>query len=287
MPRVDRIWPGLLFLCGALTGCSGWVIPIPVPHTGAPAKESRTNLDAQTPDTLTAGQTTRTQVLLMLGEPDGRGPADGWFTYGSVTQRPGIHWVGPTYIGDWDVSRRLLVRFDPAGIVATVEYSTRDCTDAKHNCLEPSGADLLTVGEDRVMAAGEPVARYRHNYLEWWSSYRCELKARHDGGNGGYGDDLVVTHDAIFWLDRRDQRDAPLRWRMLPLQEIARVLPLQDDGAFEWIVLQRRDGSCFFFHVEMLADQTGFVRAQTLSWMIQSELSGPRPPQVAPSEATH
>jgi outer membrane protein assembly factor BamE (lipoprotein component of BamABCDE complex) len=121
---------------------------VPVQRAGTPAADSRADIDATTAPQIVAGHTTRTDVLLMLGEPDGRAANDRWFTYRTRVSRGGWHWaemeIGPGVVaampvGEWDTVRRLLVRFDDSGIVSSVEFREKNCTGCR-NVLDARGS---------------------------------------------------------------------------------------------------------------------------------------------------
>jgi hypothetical protein len=262
---------------------SGCAPPIPVVQAQGPMKSSRTNLDERTSSRIVPKQTTRMQTLLMLGEPDGRGPGDSWFSYGSMAQRGGVRVIWNTYAGDWDYSQRLLIRFDEQAVVSSVQFAQRNCTDAVHNCLEITGADVFAVDDSRVAASGRTLAHYDHDSVEWWSSPTCRLKDRPTGGEAGSGGALLITEHAIFWQDRRDGVSPGHPWRMLSFDEIQEVLPVADDGIWEWIGVRKRSGGCLFVHVNMFADPNGWSAAEQLRAMIVVYL--PAKP-AAPTETT-
>jgi len=119
------------------------MIPVPVPRTAGPVEGSRTNVDAQTSRQIVVGQATRTDVVALLGEPDGRALDDSWFTYGSLRRLGGIGWADSLRdYGDWNSSNRLVVRFDKGGVVSSTDFSERNCTASRHDCLDPAGSDL-------------------------------------------------------------------------------------------------------------------------------------------------
>ena len=80
------------------------------------------------PPYIVKGQTTRTHVLLTLGEPDLRAQDGAWFAYYEVGRRGGMHWAvfaafshaGAERIGNWDTETRLTINFDEKGLVADV-----------------------------------------------------------------------------------------------------------------------------------------------------------------------
>ena len=66
---------------------------LPVPRPAGPTRSSRIEVSAASLEQIVAGRTTRTEVLLLLGEPDGRADLDRWFTYGSRVLRGGVGWA--------------------------------------------------------------------------------------------------------------------------------------------------------------------------------------------------
>jgi len=80
------------------------------------------------PPYIVKGQTTRTHVLLTLGEPDLRAQDGAWFAYYEVGRRGGMHWAvfaafshaGAERIGNWDTETRLTINFDEKGLVSDV-----------------------------------------------------------------------------------------------------------------------------------------------------------------------
>jgi hypothetical protein len=282
IPDLGR-FSGLKTLLLAFALMSGCAPPIPVVQAKGPMKSSRTNLDERTSSRIVPKQTTRTQTLLMLGEPDGRGPDDSWFSYGSMAQRGGLRVIWYTYYGDWDSSQRLLIRFDEHDVVSSVQFVQRNCTDAMSNCLELTGADLFAVDDSRVAASGRLLAHYDNDVVEWWSSPTCRLKDRSRAVEAGNGNALRITEHAIFWQDRRDGISAGHPWRMLSFDEIQEVLPVADDGVWQWIGVRKRSGGCLFVHVSMFADPKGWYEAEQLRSTIVAYLS-PKP--AVPAEAT-
>jgi outer membrane protein assembly factor BamE (lipoprotein component of BamABCDE complex) len=122
-----RIFPLAASL--ALAGC-----PFPLPH-GYQAT-SRENVPAEPLDWLAAGVTTRTDVLLKLGEADGAAPDGSWLAYGSAYSHGGVVLVfaagsSAAAAGGESVEyRRLIISFDAAGVVTAVDFVTRDCWEA-------------------------------------------------------------------------------------------------------------------------------------------------------------
>src|SRR5271168_2510161 len=135
----------VVLCCGILHGCL--ILPIPVPRSSGPVAGSRAEVSKTLPEQVKAGETTRTDVLLLLGEPDGRGDLDRWFTYGSRVGRGGVGWellwmVGPGYGGtggtikldDWEKVRRATIQFNAAGVVSQVVFEEYHCPIGKGGC---------------------------------------------------------------------------------------------------------------------------------------------------------
>jgi outer membrane protein assembly factor BamE (lipoprotein component of BamABCDE complex) len=99
--------------------------------------------------------TTRRQVLLLLGEPDGRPTLDSRFIYQTVTKRAGVRWglfivtmanqTGFARLGDWHKSQRLIIDFNEHGIVTNVAVDSRNCSqDPEHIIGQPDCAQSST-----------------------------------------------------------------------------------------------------------------------------------------------
>jgi outer membrane protein assembly factor BamE (lipoprotein component of BamABCDE complex) len=130
-------------LCLSLGGC----IPFATPHLLD--SDSRGDVTTATQQRLEVGKTTRVDVLLALGAPDGRAADDDWFTYGSArTSEVGgflfllVDGIGVEHVNT-HVSR-LLVKFDSNGIVSSVELQQSECSGfmAAQGCLDLKGKEL-------------------------------------------------------------------------------------------------------------------------------------------------
>lgn len=94
---------------------------------------SRENVPAEPLDWITVGVTTRTDVLLKLGEADGAAPDGSWLAYGSAYSHGGLVLVfaaGSSAAAGGGQSveyRRLIISFDTTGLVTAIDFVTRDC----------------------------------------------------------------------------------------------------------------------------------------------------------------
>jgi outer membrane protein assembly factor BamE (lipoprotein component of BamABCDE complex) len=133
-----------------LTAC-----PIPLPR--GDTSDSRQNVGDVVPDFIIAGKTTRSDVLLALGEPDGITEHGERFTYTRRTREGGVMFVMAAGSSAGGVStetltyRRLIVTFDGSGIVTNAHSEQVSCTERElmmgqgirsTPCVSASGHDL-------------------------------------------------------------------------------------------------------------------------------------------------
>ena len=145
LPNPSRAPVLSLMLACSLTACG---LPLAYPPTMDSAWRSQ--IKPSTGDSIQSGTTTRVDVLLKFGEPDGRGVDDRWFTYVSSSVW-GIGAMGNgAPVGHQGIdTRRMTVWFDPNGVVTKVEFQQRNCSRPGDfweahppPCLDPGGADL-------------------------------------------------------------------------------------------------------------------------------------------------
>jgi outer membrane protein assembly factor BamE (lipoprotein component of BamABCDE complex) len=168
----------LLLTSLLLAGC------IPVVMRPTVDSDSRGNVPENQQTSIQVGTSHRADVLLELGEPDGRARDEGWYVY-SLTRTSGVGGflifagggsagaIGGV-VGSQDMTR-ILVRFDPAGNVTSVEpehlhckhylgglYGTGSSSGASGEskpCTSPTGADL----EGAVVAPSGQQYKNPHN----------------------------------------------------------------------------------------------------------------------------
>jgi hypothetical protein len=192
---------------------------------------------------------------MTLGEPDGRGVDDSWFTYESIAQRGGLRWMmavvgaskaGVSRIDNWDTSRRLIVRFAADGMVTAVSFDQKECNAAGSvggaDCFDASGSDLAS--EEAKHRAGVILSRYdRFRFVE--SDHPgCEYPSMTSRQHTGVGRSFSVGEHALVWQDEIHL------WHALPLQNIQEVRPLEKHWPNDWLIpIKRVDGSCMFISV--------------------------------------
>jgi hypothetical protein len=233
------------------------VLPVPVPTTAGPDSASRTNIGDSTPASIEIGTTTRRQILFALGEPDGRGAADQWFTYGALERRGGVQWLmvvaggvgygttgGASRISNWDSSQRVMIRFNDLGIVIGVQTEQRNCT-GEGDCLSASGKEVAAeeARQTALARAGKILRQY--DGLE-------VAESKHPGcGYPGIGKNthdykfFTVGERALVWQDTDTNT-----WETLPLENIQEVQPLEKHWPNHWMIpIRRVDGACMFLSV--------------------------------------
>jgi outer membrane protein assembly factor BamE (lipoprotein component of BamABCDE complex) len=150
----------LALVGGTLSGC-----PVPIPrHYDA---SSRQNLHPEILASLQSGVTTREDVILMLGEPDGAAEDESWLAYGSIYSKGGVIFVvaaggGAAGAGGETVEYcRLVVTFDAHGVLQAADFVSRECWESMFGmgsggastppCMDiasPEDADTCPQGDD-------------------------------------------------------------------------------------------------------------------------------------------
>ena len=160
----------VVLLALAMTGC------IPIIYPARYMKPSRQNLSEAVPAFIEAGRTTLADVVLTLGDPDTVAADESWVAYAS-TYREGGGGAALVLAGGGQVGllggaskqmlyRRLLVRFDDAGLVQEATLDVVDCTEADFfigqsassspPCFDVDSRDLVALDlADRLQVQGE------------------------------------------------------------------------------------------------------------------------------------
>jgi len=137
---------------------------VPMPIEEAYRHGSRENLGAAAQESIVAGRTTREEVLLRLGQPDGVALDESWLSYGCVRSKGGVLvFIYPsTAIPAFETVdyTRLVIYFDEAGVVERTQFEQRNCretafitqgADVKPRpCIDVLGKDLPLVRERRA-----------------------------------------------------------------------------------------------------------------------------------------
>jgi len=142
-------------LAAMLSGCLPLALPIPPGYEGG----SRQNLGEDAGDFIGPAHTTRAEVLLRLGEPEGIATDESWMSYGCAFSRGGVivgfvstHGAVLPCIESVG-NRRLTVWFDGQGIVTTSQMETKACPsrgDCGVHCLDIKRGDLTAADASAV-----------------------------------------------------------------------------------------------------------------------------------------
>jgi hypothetical protein len=221
--------------CLALGGC----IPFATPHLLQ--SDSRIDVTTATQQRLEVGKSTRADVLLALGAPDGRAADDSWFTYGSArTSEVGgflfllVDGIGLEHLNT-HVSR-LLVKFDPRGIVSNVDLQKSECSGlmVAQGCLDLKGKELTAADAAREQGYGIALLSFPRAQFRRGAPEKCEFKFHTPEVHGP----LVITDRAIVMGDTA-----------LGYTQIEEILPVRHQELDSWVVLKGRDGICTFIFI--------------------------------------
>ncbi len=259
----------------ALAACTASLLSACIPILVPPTHDSisRGNVPKKVPPELLAGKSSRTDVLLTLGEPDGRGPEDSWFTYASTrTWAVGGVLLMAAYggegllggMGGSQSGTRLLINFDDAGLVTGARVdrhtcpggallivtgsSNKDVDASSKDCLDPTGEDIRGVRQeiDQQVDAlypdhGGVIARYDRALVVQHPYPGCKFPHTMYFHTGP----VFVTAHALI-QPRPVGRSGAAEPTVLPFNEVEQVLPLQRHNLVNFIVLQRKDHVCLF-----------------------------------------
>ena len=137
---------------------------IPLPISEAHRQGSRENLGDAARESIVTGKTTREEVLLRLGPPDGAALDESWLLYVSVRSKGGVLvfiYPSPAFPAFETVDyTRLVIYFDEAGVVERTQIEQRTCSETEfitqgaevkpRPCIDVLGKDLPLVRERRA-----------------------------------------------------------------------------------------------------------------------------------------
>jgi hypothetical protein len=221
--------------CLSLEGC----IPFATSHLLD--SNSRGDVTTATQQHLEIGKSTRADVLLALGAPDGRAADDSWFTYGSArtSEVGGILFLIVSGVTTEHVNThvsRLLVRFDSHGIVSNVDFQQSECSGfmMAQGCLDLKGKDLAAADAARAHGYGIALLSFPGAQFRRGAPGKCEFKFHTPESHGP----LVITDRAIVMGDTT-----------LAYTQIEEVLPVRHQELDSWVALKGRDGICTFIFI--------------------------------------
>lgn len=185
---------GVALLALAMSGC------VPIIYGSRYEGSSRQNLADAVPAFIEAGRTTMAEVVLTLGDPDTVAADESWLVYVSRYRKGGGGAVLVLAGGGQGgllggarkqmLYRRLLLRFDAAGVVREATLDVVDCGEADFfigqsatsspPCFDLDSRDLLAFDlVERLQAQGEAdVVLFSH--AEWWAKHEQGMVAVSD-----------------------------------------------------------------------------------------------------------
>ena len=199
----------------AVAGCAmGPMLPRDVP-------QSRRNVGESVPDFIVAGKTTRADVLIGLGEPDGATEGGEQFVYTSVRGRGGFFFF--SLRGSFDLEkrsyRRLVILFDDAGVVKNSRLEVASCLgsdqyresgpDEHSQCVDMTGRDLPPVDSGDASAAEELAHGQVFEPAQWLPGGRG-FDSASPGGLAVDGRLVVGESSVLFLPPQADSRTGPL-----------------------------------------------------------------------------
>jgi hypothetical protein len=222
----------------ALSLFLGGCIPFATPHLLQ--TNSRGDVGAGAQQRLEIGTSTRADVLLALGAPDGRAVGDSWFTYGSArTAEVGgflfllVDGVAAEHVNT-QVSR-LLIRFDAQGIVSKVDLQQGECSGfmIAQGCLDLRGRELTAADSALAHGYGIAVLSFPEAQIRHGLPGQCEVSPQMAESHGP----LAITDRAVVLGDAA-----------LEYSQIEEVFPVRRQAWDSWVALKGRDGVCMFIH---------------------------------------
>lgn len=143
----------LAILTSSLLTCCAFPVP---PHYD---QYSRQNVEEKIPEFIKPGVTTREDVMMILGEPDGVALDESWLVYGSAYCQGGMGLfmaagsAGGVIAATAVQYRRLILQFDPRGVVTHPTFEAVTCAEywggmsnspleQSKPCLDIQGCDL-------------------------------------------------------------------------------------------------------------------------------------------------
>lgn len=237
----------LVALTGLLAGCVVPLGPRDMP-------ESRMNIGEQVPPLIVAGKTTRADVLLALGEPDGASQNELVFVYTHAARRGGFAVIMAAGSGIGGGSRqsmtydRVIVGFDEAGVVTSARHERILCDENSFGagqagggsgpCVDVAGRDLAPGSVAALQSSGQ-AAVFPH--ARWYPGQRA---GRMDTLPPPWRDGTLVLAESALLLypQGADSRSEPLL--TLPYGEIKEVRA-QNNFTLQRVVLVERTNGAF------------------------------------------
>lgn len=229
-----------VLLSTTLTGC------IVVPLSEKPSLDRRQNITDEVPAFIVAGVTTKADVLLMLGEPDGASANELQFTYTKGIRTGGVAIVmcAPGGCGGGSSATmaydRLTIQFDDKNVVTSSWHERIRCNESDFGnnssgpCANVAGQDLLLTEINVADGVVFPRTVWcRDTRWKWWQAIP----------KGCLRGNLVISDTAIFlYQNNADRKSTPIL--SVPYMDISSV-ELDKDlfSGVAVIAIKRVDGA--------------------------------------------
>lgn len=271
---------------------------LPILHPPGLDNDSRGNISTTNPARLVIGETTRTSVLLMLGEPDIRAADDSWFTYRS-TRSWGIGGIviagGGGSVGALggelgrQTTQRLLVTFDPLGVVSAADTDLWACFKGVETDYAGVGSDTSSgpcpdtrvtnlLAEKQLILTSRDYGSVLEQYaVSQWVDTRSTRCAFSSSGNavGLLGPHaMFMTTQALLWWTTSSGADPSMSPdKIVRLKDIETVLPIKHTGFRYWTGLRQRDGTCTYVSVNPGTGQQDATRQTAFRQLIIDQIN--------------
>ena len=282
---------GILMAC-SLTAC------LPILHPPGLDSDSRGNTSTTDPARLVMGKTTRTSVLLMLGEPDIRAADDSWFTYRS-TRSWGIGGIviagGGGSVGALggelgrQTTQRLLVTFDPLGVVSAADTDLWACFKGVGTAYAGGGGETSSgpcpdtrvtglLAEKQLNLTSRDYGSVLEQYaVSQWVDARSTRCTFSTSGNavGLLGPHaLLMTTQALLWWTTSSGADPSMSPdKIVRLEDIETVMPIKHTPFRYWTGLRKRDGTCTYVSVNPSTGQQDATRQTAFRQLVIDQIN--------------
>jgi hypothetical protein len=261
--RAWRLHLSLAVLIGMAAGCI--ILPTPEMDSG----ETRANISQQTPAQFVPGETTRAEVILVLGEPDAITPDERKLVY-RREQIIAIWFAGGGYTADAgsiESDRYLVAEFDTAGVLTKVEFS-------RHLLGSRDPDQLLDVASVETNQDASIRLQARADWLAGVRDYRS-LSLR-DANVTWVTGRLVLTDTELRFFSKSQLANEPPALT-LPYTKVK-------DARLEWflfgkllVVDEQTGGNCAFLVWDLAKFQDSRETRQKACDLIRSKINPSKP----------
>jgi hypothetical protein len=201
-------------------------------------------------------------VLLELGEPDGSGPSDEWYSYGAAFSHGGLGILTVSYGGSYDARhnvevRRLFLQFDENGVVSSVSLETKRCPmwtsgllqHVSLPCLDIQGADVV------AQKSSPPPSRLLGQYKNVVRRPgECSAQGKLTVGSGVGATLQIFPGVMLFVPEPGEQKEysaylerPPGDALKIPIEQVQSVEFVKGRWFWRWLNVHMKDATCASF----------------------------------------